>query len=64
VGLLASKEIISCFDTDGSNIKIGNIKITNKGKVVKEYESPYGSGKIERYVYQTSKGGGTYCPLD
>ena len=28
-GLLASGEIISSFDTDGSNIKIGNIKCTN-----------------------------------
>ena len=63
-GLLASEEIISTFDTDGSNIKIGNIKFTNKGKVVKEYETPYGSAKIKRYVYQTSKGGVTYCPLD
>lgn len=63
-GLLASEEIISTFDTDGSNIKIGNVKFTNKGKVVKEYETPYGSTKIERYVYQTSKGGITYCPLD
>ena len=63
-GLMASEEIISSFDTDGSNIKIGTIKFTNKGKVVKEYETPYGSAKIERYVYQTSKGGATYCPLD
>jgi len=58
-GLMASEKIISSFDTDGSNIKIGNIKFTNKGKVVKEYETPYGSAKIERYVYQTSKGGNT-----
>ena len=63
-GLLASEEIISTFDTDGSDIKIGNVKFTNKGRVAKEYETPYGSTKIKRYVYQTSKGGITYCPLD
>ena len=55
-GLLASEAIISSFDTDGSSIKIGNVKLTNKGKVKKEYETPYGRAKLERYVYQTSKG--------
>ena len=34
-GLLASEAIISSFDTDGSSIKIGNVKLTNKGKVKK-----------------------------
>ena len=63
-GLLASEAIISSFDTDGSSIKIGNVKLTNKGKVKKEYETPYGRAKLERYVYQTPKGGETYCPLD
>ena len=63
-GLLASEAIISSFDTDGSSIKIGNVKLINKGKVKKEYETPYGRAKLERYVYQTPKGGETYCPLD
>jgi len=38
--------------------------MTSKGKVRKCYETPYGAVHLERYVYQTSSGGKTYCPLD
>lgn len=47
------------FDTDGSPIKL-----TARDKDNKTYRTPYGSVQLERYVYQTSKGGRIYCPLE
>ncbi len=47
------------FDTDGSPIKL-----TARDKDNKTYRTPYGSVQLERYVYQTSKGGKIYCPLE
>jgi len=52
------------FDTDGSPILLGGIKLTSKGRVVKNYQSPYGETVIQRHVYQSSEGGATFCPLD
>ena len=52
------------FDTDGSPIKIGEVNFTTKGLRPCRYETPYGQVNIKRHVYQTSKGGKTYCPLD
>lgn len=63
-GNLATEEALHRFDTDGTDIIVGGIKLTSKGKVPKIYETPYGSMKLERHVYQNSKGGKTYCPLD
>ena len=64
VGNLATTEALSTFDATGESIKIAGVKLTNKGKIVKEYQTPYGVILLERYVYQTSKGGETFCPLD
>lgn len=64
VGNLATSEALTMFDSTGETIKIAGIKLTSKGKVAKEYQTPYGSLRLERYVYQTSKGGETFCPLD
>jgi hypothetical protein len=64
VGILASQELLKSFDTDGSPIEVAGIRLTSKGKVLKEYETPYGKAAIDRHVYQTAKGGATYCPLD
>lgn len=64
VGCTATKEALSKFDSTGKPIQIGNIKMTTKGKVKKEYETPYGTIELERHVYQTSKGGKVFCPLD
>jgi hypothetical protein len=64
VGVLATEKALKQFDTTGARIQIGDIRLTSKGKVVKRYETPYGAVNIERHVYQTSKGGKTYCPLD
>ena len=38
--------------------------MTSKGKVLKRYETPYGTVALKRHVYQTSTGGKTYSPLD
>ena len=63
-GVLATTEALHQFDADGSPITIGDTKLTSKGKLVKEYQTPYGVAPVERHVYQSSRGGKTYCPLD
>ena len=63
-GCIATREALKFFDTDGSPIKLGDIKMTSKGKVSKKYQSPWGEFKISRHVYQSSQGGATFCPLD
>src|SRR3954465_6373015 len=63
-GTLATGEVLQRFDADGSPIRVGDTKLTTKGKLKKEYQTPYGVAPIERHVYQSSRGGRTYCPLD
>src|SRR3954463_215370 len=63
-GTLATAEVLQRFDADGSPIQVGDTKLTSKGKLLKEYQTPYGVAPIERHVYQSSRGGRTYCPLD
>ena len=63
-GVLATTEALQQFDADGSPIQVGDSKLTSKGKLAKEYQTPYGVATVERHVYQSSRGGRTYCPLD
>jgi len=63
-GRLVTQECLEEFDTDGSPILLGGIKLTSKGRVVKNYQSPYGETGVQRHVYQSSEGGATFCPLD
>jgi hypothetical protein len=63
-GVLATQEALQRFDADGSPIRVGDTKLTSKGKLKKEYQTPYGVAPVERHVYQSSRGGRTYCPLD
>jgi hypothetical protein len=63
-GTLATTEALQQFDADGSPITVGDTKLTSKGKLTKEYQTPYGVASVERHVYQSSRGGKTYCPLD
>lgn len=63
-GVLATKEVLEMHDTDGSPIKVGNTKLTSKGQESKEFQCPYGPVTVERHVYQSSKGGQIYVPLD
>lgn len=64
VGNLITQKRLEEFDTDGSPIKMGEIKFTSKGPVQCQYETPYGQVDIDRHVYQTNQGGKTYCPLE
>lgn len=63
-GNIATKEVLLMLDTDGSPIEVKNEKYTSKGKVAKKYQTPYGEINIERHVYQNSKGGKVFCPLE
>lgn len=63
-GNVATKEALTYYDTDGSSITIGGVKWFSKGPVPKHYQTPYGQVEIARHVYQRSRGGATYCPLE
>jgi hypothetical protein len=64
VGRCATEEALQRFDTDGSPMRVGEIKLTARGRDPKAYQTPYGEVQVERYVYQTSRGGRVYCPLE
>lgn len=63
-GLIATREALQQFDTNGDPIIVGNQKYYAKEYSPNVYQCPYGPVKIERYIYQTSKGGKSYCPMD
>lgn len=63
-GSLATEELLSKFDADGSPIVYGSIKYTARSRDAKTYQTPYGEIALERYVYQTSKGGKIFVPLE
>jgi hypothetical protein len=64
VGQRASVEALKGFETDGSPIILDGIKWTKRCASPQTYQTPYGTVELERNVYQTSKGGKIYCPLD
>jgi len=64
VGRCATAEALTRFDTDGSALRLGETKLTARGRDPKEYQTPYGPVEVERYVYQSSRGGRIYCPLE
>jgi hypothetical protein len=64
VGVLATEEALNQFDTDGSPIVMGGVKFTARCKSNKMYQTPYGKAHVNRHVYQTSKGGKVYVPLE
>ena len=61
IGQLATQEAITNFDTDDLPLITGPVRWTSKGQA---YQTPYGAVQVKRHVYQTSKGGQTWCPLD
>jgi len=63
-GMLLEQENLVRFDTDGSPIQVGPVRLTSKGRSPQVYETPYGPVRVERHVYQTAQGGKTYCPLE
>ncbi|TXL15556.1 hypothetical protein BMR04_11510 [Methylococcaceae bacterium HT3] len=64
VGCVATGEALKCFDTDGSPIIKEDTKLTSRNKDSKKYQTPFGIVEIERHVYQSSKGGKIFCPLE
>ena len=60
----ATGECLARFDTDGSPVMLGGLKFTSKGKLSKIYQTPYGEVSVRRHVYQSNKGGATFCPLE
>ena len=64
LGCVATAEALQHFDTDGSSIKYGDVKMTARSKDNNTYQTPYGSIELTRYVYQSPKGGRIYCPLE
>ncbi len=63
-GQVAMRPMIKQFDTNGEPIRINGVKHTVKNFGPEKYETPYGSVHVERYTYQTSKGGRAYVPLE
>jgi len=63
-GNLATGKCLEHFDTDGTALTMGGERWTSKGCLPKPYQSPYGEVEVNRHVYQTSKGGETFCPLE
>ena|SRR5260370_1449502 len=45
-GVVATQEALQQFDTDGSPITIGSVKLTSKGPLPKEYQTPYGVATV------------------
>lgn len=64
LGCLATKAGLEWHDTDGSALELSGIKWTSRARVNKQYHTPYGKVDVKRHVYQTSKGGRIYCPLE
>lgn len=64
LGNEATAECLKRFDTDGAKIEIGGCKFTSKGAQPKTYQTPYGEARIKRHVYQSGRGGTTFCPLE
>ena len=41
-GILATGEALQRFDTDGTPLVVADTKLTSMGRVLKEYQTPYG----------------------
>jgi len=63
-GCVLTSCAMSQHDTDGNPIEVNGEKLTSKGKISKKYQSPYGEIAVSRHVYQSTKGGKTFSPLD
>ncbi len=63
-GCLATQVALSRFDTNGDPIQVKGERFTTKGQIEKIYQTPYGEVSVPRHLYQNSKGGKTYCPLE
>ena len=63
-GQIAMQPMLEQFDTNGEPIRVDGVKHTVRVRSPQTYETPYGPVQVERNVYQSSKGGRTYVPLE
>ena len=63
-GQIAMVPMLEQFDTNGEPIRVEGVKHTVRVRSPQTYETPYGPVQVERNVYQSSKGGRTYVPLE
>lgn len=63
-GNLATGQALERFDTDGTPVQVGGVRMTSRGQMPKEFQTPYGTVVVKRHVYQPAGGGRTYIPLD
>lgn len=63
-GCLVTGDLLKRFDTDGRRIEVGGVVYTARSCDTKTYQTPFGAVSVPRYVYQTSRGGPIYCPLE
>ena len=63
-GQIAMQPLLEQFDTNGEPIRVDGVKHTVRVRSPQTYETPYGPVSVERNVYQSSKGGRTYVPLE
>jgi hypothetical protein len=64
VGDAATAEALKRFDADGNPIVMEGTKWYSKGKLSKNYNTPYGVVSVPRHVYQRAEGGSTFCPME
>lgn len=64
LGRKATELALQSYDADGRPIEVGGRKLTSRTRSNKSYQTPFGSIDVTRHVYQSSKGGRIYCPLD
>ena len=64
MGDVATAEALKRFDTAGDAIVIGGTTWYSKGKLSKNYNTPYGVIAVSRHVYQLAAGGKTFCPME
>jgi hypothetical protein len=60
----AMTECLQRFDTAGEPIFVGGVEFTSKGRFPAVYQCSGGECLLERQIYQSSKGGRTFCPLE
>ena len=63
-GQIAMVPMLKQFDTNGEPVRVGDVKHTVRVCSPQTYETPYGPVQVERNVYQSSRGGRVYVPLE
>ena len=63
-GQIAMQPMLKQFDTNGEPIRVEGVKHTVRIRSPQTYETPYGPVQVKRNVYQNSRGGRVYVPLE